>query len=451
MSTLFGKSKRKRERDSKDESGLDGRNEDATLSQPTVDKLTKLTPPITVKTPPSFASFADLGLVDPLVQTCRALGLKRPSPVQRAVIPFLLENRASHILALAPTGSGKTAAFGLPLLQHLSADPFGIYAVILTPTRELAKQIHQSILALGSAFKATSVLVIGGCNAVRQANELSQQRPHFCVATPGRLAELLRSPYPPGLKNVRYLVIDEADQLLSANSGFERDVAEVLLQCNPANKRHPCQTLLFSATWTESLSSLEDMAGSGFGRLPLHKFILTEDVASTTKNKTDTPNENEMQGKEEKDGGVEEGDDLEEEEDSTEKQNSEQPAARPKIPAGLKQEYVFMPARVRDAYLVAAIRNLMENGGRKKNAKKSTKKDVDDDDDDNDLPKARSAILFVSTCERCALVSQLLTVLGIQNVALHSLLSQNRRLAALGQFKSEQVRLLVSTDVGSRG
>lgn len=458
MATLFGKSKRKRER----ELTLNSGKEDEPNK-----KLASPTPPVDDDdnaaeraTPPpmpvaSFASFDELGLADPLVQTCRALGLKRPTAVQRTVIPFLLHSQASHVLALAPTGSGKTAAFGLPLLQHLSADPYGIYAVILTPTRELAKQIHQQILALGSAYKVTSVLVMGGCDAVRQANNLAQQRPHFCVATPGRLAELLRSPYPPGLKNVRYLVLDEADRLLAAQSGFERDVAEVLLHCNPETKRHPCQTLLFSATWTESLSNLEDMAGSGLGRLPLQKFILTDDFAATpntSATRNGTPKEPSDDGGE--DPGVDEGDDLEEIEGPKEKKSSpEESAARPKIPAGLKQDYVFMPARVRDAYLVAAVRRLMANGGRAKKGKSSpnAKHADEDEDEDNALPKARSAILFVSTCERCALVSQLLTVLGVENVALHSLLSQNRRLAALGQFQSEQVRLLVSTDVGSRG
>lgn len=420
-------------------------------SNPTVEEKKKNRTIVHTKAASSFASFGDLGLADPLVQTCRSLGLKRPTAVQRTVIPFLLENTASHVLALAPTGSGKTAAFGLPLLQHLSADPYGIYAVILTPTRELAKQIHQQILALGSAYKVNSVLVMGGCDAVRQANELAQQRPHFCVATPGRLAELLRSPFPPGLNNVRYLVLDEADRLLAAQSGFERDVAEVLLHCNPQNKRHPCQTLLFSATWTESLANLEDMAGNGLGRLPLQKFILTDDgVASTPAKKTDKK-EKETDGvdSDDSDGA---GDDVDEEDGAGDKPSPEEEATRPKIPAGLKQEYVFMPSRVRDAYLVAAIRRLMANGGRPKKGKSlPNNKSAHEEDEEDGLPKARSGILFVSTCERCALVSQLLTVLGIENVALHSLLSQNRRLAALGQFHSEQVRLLVSTDVGSRG
>lgn len=442
MSTLFGKSKKKRVR------------QDELASEPTAPKETSVGTDQSVLTKnatPSYASFKDLGLADPLIQTCRTLGLKRPTAVQRQVIPFLLNNRASHVLALAPTGSGKTAAFTLPLVQHLSTDPYGIYAVVCSPTRELAKQIHQQVLALGSAYKVTSVLVMGGCDAVRQANDLAQQRPHFCVATPGRLAELLRGPFPPGLKNVRYLVLDEADRLLAAQSGFERDVAEILLHCNPERKRDQCQTLLFSATWTESLSSLGSMAGNGLGRLPLQKFVLTEDFQSspsTTDKAKDEVNASQ------KNINNDEGDDLEGESESDGKL-LEAEATRPKIPAGLKQEYIFMPARVRDAYLVAVIRRLLVNGGRTKKSKLSSsrndKKLDDDNDDDDGVPKARSAILFVSTCERCALVSQLLTVLGVENVALHSLLSQSRRLAALGQFQSEQVRLLVSTDVGSRG
>lgn len=123
-----------------------------------------------------------------------------------------------------------------------------------------------------------------------------------------------------------------------------------------------------------------------------------------------------------------------------------------------------MPSRVRDAYLLTAIRTFMSNGGRAKDPEgrpawsggrrsRPGRKDdaADDDQDDDEAGKARSAIVFVSTCERAALVSGILTQVGVDNVALHSLLSQNRRLAALGKFKSQQVRVLVATDVASRG
>ena len=131
---------------------------------------------------PSWASFNDLGLADPLVATCKSLGFTKPTPVQRTIIPFLLQEEESHVLALAATGSGKTASFVLPILHRLALDPYGIYAVIVTPTRELAKQIHQQVLALGSCYRAQSVLVIGGLDMVRQSCELDS-KPHFVVAT----------------------------------------------------------------------------------------------------------------------------------------------------------------------------------------------------------------------------------------------------------------------------
>jgi ATP-dependent RNA helicase DDX49/DBP8 len=440
MSTLFGKSNRKRTRNiSSTDPEVPIESEDVALSEVALgndakeeeeeeDEDTAL---------PSWAAFEDLGLAEPLVATCRQLGFKKPSPVQRIIIPFLLKENAKHILALAATGSGKTAAFVLPILHRLSVDPYGIYAVILTPTRELAKQIHQQVLALGTAYNIQSALVVGGLDAVRQSCELDR-RPHFCVATPGRLAELLRGPSPPRLQYVRYMVLDEADRLLASNSGFERDVAELLLHCTSAKRdRHEqCQTLLFSATMTRSLESVEELAGAG-GRLPLRKFIIREGVESTDKvsaKKLKT---------EGADGDTAEGD-REEAEDIT---------SIPKIPAGLKQEYLFMPSRVRDAYLLTTIRTLMSNGGRANDKAEGSGWTASSkhDEDDDEATKARSAIVFVSTCERAALVSGILTNVGVDNVALHSMLSQNRRLASLGKFKSQQVRVLVATDVASRG
>lgn len=392
-----------------------------------------------------WASFEDLGLVEPLINTCKSLGFKKPSPVQREIIPFLLQEASAHVLALAATGSGKTAAFVLPILNRLSYDPYGIYAVVISPTRELAKQIHQQVLALGSSYHVQSALVVGGMDMVKQSCELAK-KPHFVVATPGRLGELLRGPSPPNLKHVRYLVLDEADRLLAANSGFEKDVAELLLHCNK-DKKTKCQTLLFSATMTRSLESVEEIAGAGQGRLPLCKFVVRADNENSSNPSTATQHS-------EKQSEVSPGDctDASPDGEPNEEQNEE--ALTPKIPAGLKQEYIFMPSRVRDAYLLTTIRTLMSNGGRARDAdgkKGWTGKPTDEDSCDEEAGKARSTIVFVSTCERAALVSNILSEVGVENVALHSLLSQNRRLAALGKFKSQQVRVLVATDVASRG
>ena len=445
MSTLFSKShkrnKRRQSQISKEEQKIQSDQEEKSET-PKVFQRTNVAP---------WASFEDLGLTEPLVQTCKALGFKKPTPVQREIIPFLLQEESAHVLALASTGSGKTAAFCLPMLNRLSLDPYGIYAVIVSPTRELAKQIHQQVLALGSSYNVESALVVGGMDMVKQSCELDR-KPHFVVATPGRLAELLRGPSPPRLKHVRYLVLDEADRLLAANSGFERDVAELLLHCN-RDKRTKCQTLLFSATMTRSLESVEEIAGAGQGRLPLCKFVIKADKSE---GKEKNLKKQKLECGKNIDDNNENESDQQSQKDDNEVEEAVEEALTPRIPVGLKQEYIFMPSRVRDAYLLTTIRTLMSNGGRArdssgKKAWSGRRKDEDSDDDDSDTAKARSTIVFVSTCERAALVSNILQEVGVQNVALHSLLSQNRRLAALGKFKSQQVRVLVATDVASRG
>eukprot|EP00554_Chaetoceros_debilis_P007672 CAMPEP_0194076052 /NCGR_PEP_ID=MMETSP0149-20130528/2928_1 /TAXON_ID=122233 /ORGANISM="Chaetoceros debilis, Strain MM31A-1" /LENGTH=574 /DNA_ID=CAMNT_0038756695 /DNA_START=109 /DNA_END=1833 /DNA_ORIENTATION=- len=402
-----------------------------------------------VKPAAVITDFSDLGLIPSLLQTCKSLGFKTPSPVQKKVIPFLLSNTSSHILALASTGSGKTAAFVLPMLHHLSHDPYGIYAVILTPTRELAKQIYEQVLALGSSLNVRATLAIGGMDMTAQASALAN-KPHFCVATPGRLGALLRGPNPPILRNIKYVVLDEADRLLHADSGFEKDVATVLLhgttrksgsEEEARERRGNCQTLLFSATLTRSLASLEEMAGAGLGRLPLKKFVLNESGAKK-KRKLDGSDD-------ESDSGDNSGDEVDLDD-------------IPKIPSGLKQEYIFMPSHVRDAYLITAVRHLMFNGGRR-GKEENIRKDMSgwnntsamagfsDDEEEGGMKKAKSAIIFVSTCERTAQLSGVLTELGVSNTALHSLLTQNRRLASLAKFKSQQVSVMIATDVASRG
>jgi ATP-dependent RNA helicase DDX49/DBP8 len=451
MSTLFGKQKRKRAQVPKVDDAPDegiSLNDSPALLESTIQKPELST----------WAAFDDLGLSPPLVATCRQLGFKKPTPVQRSLIPFLLNEPKSHVLALASTGTGKTAAFVLPIIARLVLDPYGIYAVILTPTRELAKQIHQQVLALGSAYNVKSALVVGGLDAVRQSCDLDA-RPHICVATPGRLAELLRGPNPPQLKQLRFMVLDEADRLLAPNSGFERDVAELLLHCTTTtvnSKREQCQTLLFSATMTRSLESLEEMAGAGLGRLPLRKFVLGEDGVNESDVRRSTGSKKSKKAETKNNNDANDCKDTVNELVSTDSKVSDTvheivSSNTPNLPSGLKLEYIFMPSRVRDTYLLTAIRELMANGGRRGKDEDNRGWKASDDLHEQDSQKARSVIVFVNTCERAGFISSLLSNLGVDNVALHSVLSQNRRLAALGKFKSQQTRVLVATDVASRG
>ena len=155
-------------------------------------------------------SFDEVGLSPWLVDSCKQLGLLTPTPIQAACIRPALAGQ--DILGSAETGSGKTAAFVLPMLQALSCDPYGVMGLILSPARELASQIADQVSALGSGMGVNVVTIVGGHDMMQQALVLAQ-RPHIVVATPGRLVDHLSSgDVALSLRRLRMLVIDEADR-----------------------------------------------------------------------------------------------------------------------------------------------------------------------------------------------------------------------------------------------
>ena len=184
------------------------------------------------------ARFQSFELSKWIVESCNSMGMTRPTPVQLECIPQILKGR--NCVACAQTGSGKTATFAIPILQHLSKDPYGVFAVVITPTRELAMQIADQFRALGAPMKIRVAVTIGGLSALSQSLEINQ-RPHVIVATPGRLAAHIDSASPSNLKATRYLVLDEADRLL--DGGFREDL-RTIVDALPKKR----QTLLFSAT-----------------------------------------------------------------------------------------------------------------------------------------------------------------------------------------------------------
>ena len=169
-------------------------------------------------------SFESLGLDSLLLGTIKGLSLRQPTPVQSACIPPLL-SRSSSVIGVAKTGSGKTAAFALPIVQNLSHDPYGVYAVVLTPTRELAIQIAEQFKAFSKGFPLQVMLAIGGVDMMKQASELAAL-PHIVIATPGRLADLLLNCVPDcgQFKKISYLILDEADRLLGDEASFGDDL-----------------------------------------------------------------------------------------------------------------------------------------------------------------------------------------------------------------------------------
>ncbi len=132
-------------------------------------------------------TFKDLGIIDELCGACESLGYKYPTPIQTQAIPLALQDR--DVIGLAETGSGKTAAFALPILQTLLERPQPYFCLVLAPTRELAHQIAQQFEALGSLIAVRCTVIVGGLDMVQQSIALGK-KPHIIVATPGRCKSL---------------------------------------------------------------------------------------------------------------------------------------------------------------------------------------------------------------------------------------------------------------------
>ncbi|KAJ8904198.1 hypothetical protein NDN08_000725 [Rhodosorus marinus] len=195
-------------------------------------------------------TFESLGLVEELCSACKRMGYKAPTSIQRETIPLALTGK--DIIGLAQTGSGKTAAFALPVLNDLittKPTPKGTFAVVIAPTRELVFQIHEQFAALGSEIGLRSVAIAGGIDMVSQAVALAK-RPHVIVASPGRLVDHLEHTKGFSLRSARYLILDEADRLL--NMDFEKEINKVI-SVLPRDRR----SYLFSATMTSKVRKLQ--------------------------------------------------------------------------------------------------------------------------------------------------------------------------------------------------
>lgn len=182
--------------------------------------------------------------------------IKKPTGIQKACIPEILRGR--DCIGGSRTGTGKTIAFSVPILQKWSEDPCGIYALIITPTRELAIQIYEQIKAIGAPQSVKSILITGGTDQQEQALQLAS-RPHVVISTPGRLAEHIRYSGEDticGLRRVRFVVFDEADRLLAPGKGSMLPDLETCLSVLPTPDKR--QTLLFTATVTPQVLALKE-------------------------------------------------------------------------------------------------------------------------------------------------------------------------------------------------
>jgi ATP-dependent RNA helicase RhlE len=333
------------------------------------------------------ASFAALGLNADLAQRAARVGWVQPTAIQAAALPPILSGR--DVRAQAPTGSGKTAAFLLPLLQRvlLGTDTLAARArgervpvqlLVLSPTRELATQTADLLQALAPALK--TVLTVGGLSINPQMMAL-RGGAHVLVATPGRLLDLLRQNAVqwPALQAV---VLDEADRLLDA--GFADETARVM-NLLPRQR----QTLMFSATWPDSVSAV----AARWMRDPLTLNVAAAGDAARATDSTDA-------------------------------------IATPANATGAQSQIANIQQRaivVDTALRTPLLRHLITQ------------------------ERWQRVLVFVATQYASEHVADKLRQAGLAAASLHGQLSQGRRTQALGDFQAGMVRVLVATDLAARG
>lgn len=194
-------------------------------------------------TPSKNASFGELGVAPKILGILEYHKFIEPTPIQRQAIPVALEDK--DIIGIAQTGTGKTLAFGLPLIQRLAI--LKTKGLILLPTRELAIQVDETLKKIGNSLGLKTTVLIGGAPLQRQIKSLAQG-PHIIIATPGRLSDLLKR-RSLNLNQIKIVVLDEADRMLDI--GFAPQIREILSQISSDR-----QTMLFSATMSPEIAKL---------------------------------------------------------------------------------------------------------------------------------------------------------------------------------------------------
>src|ERR1044072_2151822 len=217
------------------------------MSEETIDVTEAPDAPENAEAQPDIPKFNELGLSRPVLQALDELGFKEPSPIQAQAIPELLDGH--DVIGQAQTGTGKTAAFGLPMLEYLDPESDDVQAIVLTPTRELCIQVTQALRSYAEHLDINIVAVFGGAPIRSQQSQL-RAGAHVVVATVGRMMDLM-SRRSLVLTAARYVVLAEADEMLDL--GFIEDVEKILRMC-PSGR----QTALFSATMPPPIKHLAE-------------------------------------------------------------------------------------------------------------------------------------------------------------------------------------------------
>lgn len=231
---------------------------------------------MTLSAPSASVSFADLGLSQPTLNALRNVQFEKPSPIQAAFIPLAMSG--VDCIGQAHTGTGKTAAFVLPLLERLNFDNRIVQALVLAPTRELSEQIAEECKRLSYSSMCRSVCIVGGRPIRSQINEL-QKGVHIAIGTPGRVIDLIERRVL-SLEHLTVAVLDEADRMLDI--GFRPDIEKILRRC-PTER----QTLMLTATMPPLVERLAnrymrspqkiDVSTNGIAVKTVDQFYLTVD------------------------------------------------------------------------------------------------------------------------------------------------------------------------------
>lgn len=310
-------------------------------------------------------TFKELNITQPILNAIHEKGYINPTPIQEKAIPVVLSKK--DIMGCAQTGTGKTASYAIPVIQHLQADYYSeariqklrkIKALILAPTRELALQIDECISDYAKYTNIKHGVIFGGVKQQPQ-NDMLRRGIDILVATPGRLLDLMNQGYVK-LNDIRYLVLDEADRML--DMGFINDIKRILLKL-PKER----QTLLFSATMPSSIISLA--------------HSLLRDPVKVNVAPQSTPAEK------------------------------------------IEQFVYFIDKKEKNDLLISIL------------------KEAED----------QSVLVFSRTKHNANKIVRKLCVAGIRSEALHGNKSQSSRQTALSNFKSGKTRVIVATDIASRG
>lgn len=328
-----------------------------------------------------MTKFEDFGCEKFVCSTLRQVNINEPSNVQKGVIKHIINGYNCN--AISQTGTGKTAAFALPIVSTLSKDPYGIYALVLSPTRELADQIGKQFRLFGKGVHIKVSIILGGESIRLQSTEL-ENNPHIVVGTPGRILHHLEGNTDVDFSNIRYFVLDEVDRLFKDN--FWPDIIKIIKYL--PEKR---QTLLFSATFSDEIN-LNDIITVPpiFKKLPLPE---SEGVSRYS------------------DDGY-----------TLYWEPTEQ--SKPKI---LHKMVQAASDDSREVYLIILLEGIFAEN------------------------EYSQVIVFCETCERSEVVTIILRSLKYKAAVLHSKMDEDDRLEALESFRSGAQRILVSTNVSSRG